>query len=114
MKFLLISLLITILAFVPLKPAMSAQSLENRVNKLEKKISQKFSKTYCNASGFGISDQGALNFALGETKVEFSKNPLIENVDINSIKEQILIDIPNTCNYFQFSKSNLDELSLSQ
>ena len=41
----------------------SSQTLEKYTNK----ISNKFTRTYCNTSKFGISYEGALAFAIGET-----------------------------------------------
>ncbi len=114
MRGLLIGLLITILSFGISSPSLSAQDLEQQTTKLEQKISKKFSKTFCNSTGFGISYEGALRFALGETKGEFSKNQLVDKVDIENLKEQILADIGNTCYYFELTKSDLDGLKLDK
>ena len=48
----------------------SSKTLENYT----KKISNKFTKTYCNTTKFGISYEGALAFAIGETNKEFKNN----------------------------------------
>ena len=50
----------------------SSQTLEKYTNK----ISNKFTRTYCNTSNFGISYEGALAFAIGETNKEFKNNKL--------------------------------------
>ena len=112
MRRFLIALLITVLSAGIASPAMAAQDLENQTIKLEQKISKKFSKTFCNSTGFGISYDGALKFALGETKGEFARNQLISNVDIESLKDQILTDIGSTCYYFELTKADLDGLKL--
>ena len=112
MKNFLLALLITIFTFVSSSSALAEQNLENKITKLEDKVSRKFSKTFCNSTGFGISNEGALKFSLGETKSEFSKNPLIEEVDIDDLKNKILNDIADTCYYFELAKGDLEELDL--
>ena len=114
MRRFLIALLITVLSAGIASPAIATQDLENKTIKLEQKISKKFSKTFCNSTGFGISYDGALKFALGETKGEFAKNKLISNVDIESLKDQILDDIGGTCYYFELTKADLDSLKLEK
>ena len=79
---------------------------------VENKVSKKFARTFCNTSGFGISDEGALKFALGETKGEFLNKPMIEEIDLKDLKDQILVDIADTCNYFDVARSDLQDLIL--
>ncbi|KGG17161.1 MULTISPECIES: hypothetical protein [unclassified Prochlorococcus] len=107
-------LLILIISFSFAKPAIAKQDIEAKVIKLENKISKKFSKTFCNSTGFGISNEGALKFSLGETNSEFVKNPLIEKVDIEKIKNQIMVDIADTCYYFELDNDDLVGLSLGK
>ncbi len=114
MRRFLITLLITLLTFGISTPAIAAQDVEKQTTKLERKISKKFAKTFCNSTGFGISYEGALKFALGETKGEFSKTKLIEKIDLDDVKEQILSDIADTCYYFELTKANLDGLKLEK
>ncbi len=113
MRNLLIAFLISTITFCFSLPAIANQAIEQKVIKLQDKVSKKISKTFCNSTGFGISSEGALKFALGETKSEFSKNPLIEKVDLNGLKDQILVDIGDTCYSFELSKSDLDPLNLA-
>ncbi len=112
MKRLVIGLLISLFMFCASTPVMAAQDLDKQRIKLENKIAKKFSNTFCNSTGFGISDEGALKFSLGETKSEFSKKPLVEKVDIKNVKEQILVNIADTCYYFDLAITDLDSLSL--
>ena len=68
-------------------------SIELSDNTLEKyvyKISRKFSSTYCNTIKFGISNKGALEFALGETKKEFKNNKNNELIDYSLLKNNIV------------------------
>ncbi|AAP99639.1 MULTISPECIES: hypothetical protein [Prochlorococcus] len=114
MRHFLLALIFTAITFLSSGTAIADQGIEKKITKLENKVSKKFSKTFCNSTGFGISYEGALKFSLGETKGEFSKNPLIDKVDIENIKDQILADIPNTCYYFELAKSDLNELTLEK
>ena len=115
MRRFLIALLLTVLTFCCSTPeVLAAQNTEKATTKLENKVSKKFSKTFCNSTGFGISNEGALKFALGETKSEFSKNPLVGQVNLETIKDKILVDIADTCYYFDLSKNDLDELVLEK
>ena len=113
MKRFLIVLVISSMTLFAYQPVKAAQDPSNKVTNLESKVAKKFSKTFCNSTGFGISNEGALKFALGETKGEFSKKPLIDEIDIESIKEQILIDVGDSCYYFDLTKSDLEDLSFS-
>ena len=114
MRNFLISLLIAAFAFFYSGPVQAAQDIEQRIAKLEDKVSRKFARTFCNSTGFGISEEGALKFSLGETTVEFSKNPLIEQVDVDIIKDHILADVADSCYYFELTKGDLESLVLKK
>jgi len=58
-------------------PVYSLDTSSNTIEKYTKKISNKFTRTYCNTTKFGISYEGALAFAIGETNKEFKNNKLI-------------------------------------
>ncbi len=113
MKRLFIYLFIPAIIFCFAVSAQASQTIDQKLSKLESKVSRKFSKTYCNSTGFGISSDGALKFSIGETKGEFSKNPLIEEVNVNNIKTQILEDIADSCYDFDLTKADLNKLSFS-
>ena len=55
-------------------PVYSLDISSKTLEKYTKKISNKFTRTYCNTSNFGISYEGALAFAIGETNKEFKNN----------------------------------------
>ena len=112
MKRLLLPFLIIILLLCSSSPVIAAQDIEQKINKLERKVAKKCSNTFCNSTGFGISNEGALNFSLGETKSEFSNNSLIDKVDLKAVKEKILVDIGDTCYFFELNTSDLDDLTL--
>ena len=75
------------------------------------KISRKFSNTYCNSIKFGISKDGALKFAIGETNKEFSKNKLNKFIDYEFLNKNILLSLENTCNVFDFPSYELENLA---
>ena len=71
-------------------------SLDNSSKTLEnytKKISNKFTRTYCNTSKFGISYEGALAFAIGETNKEFKNNKLNKSIDYSLLKKRSKVKV---------------------
>ena len=87
----------------------SSKSLENYT----KKISNKFTRTYCNTSKFGISDEGALEFAIGETNKEFKNNKLNKLIDYPLLKNTIVNDLENNCQIYNLDVSSLENLELN-
>jgi len=100
--------LISIFIFIPTKPSFSKEVSQKNLDKLVDKVSGKFAKTFCNTSNFGISDQGAIEFAIGETKKEFSKNKLINLINQSDVNKKIVLKIENDCQVYDFP---VDELS---
>jgi len=88
---------------------ISPKTLEKYTNK----ISNKFTRTYCNTIQFGISDEGALEFAIGETNKEFKNNKLNETIDYSELKEKIVYDLGDNCQVYDFSINSLDQLHLN-
>ena len=66
-----------ILLFLFSSPVYSLDTSSKTLEKYTKKISNKFTRTYCNTTKFGISYEGALAFAIGETNKEFKNSPTI-------------------------------------
>ena len=62
-------------------PVYSLDTSTKTLEKYTKKISNKFTRTFCNTSKFGISYEGALAFAIGETNKEFKNNELNKLID---------------------------------
>ena len=85
----------------------SSESIENYTLK----ISRKFSNTYCNTTKFGISKDGALNFAIGETNKEFSNNKLNKFIDHKLLNKNILLSLMNNCQIFDFPEYELGNLA---
>jgi len=88
---------------------ISSKTLE----KYTKKISNKFTRTYCNTSNFGISYEGALSFAIGETNKEFKNNKLNNLIDYSLLKNKIVNDLENNCQIYNFDIGSLENLKFN-
>ena len=93
-------------------PVYSLDTSSKTLEKFSKKISNKFTRTYCNASKFGISYEGALAFAIGETNKEFKNNKLNNFIDYSLLKSSIVNDLENNCQIYDFAISSLENLEL--
>ena len=94
-------------------PVYSLDTSSKNLEKYTKKISNKFTRTYCNTSKFGISYEGALAFAVGETNKEFKKNKLNKLIDYSLLKNSIVNDLENNCQVYDFAISKLENLKFS-
>ena len=109
-KFIVVILISTFI-LIPTKPSFSKEVSQKNLDKLVDKVSVKFARTFCNTSNFGISDEGAIEFAIGETNKEFSKNKLIEFVNFDEINKKIISNIESDCQVFDFPLDELDKLA---
>ena len=94
-------------------PVYSLDSSSKSVEKYTKKISNKFTRTYCNTTKFGISNEGALAFAIGETNKEFKNNKLNKLIDYSLLKNSIVNDLENNCQIYDFAISSLEKLEFN-
>ena len=94
-------------------PVYSLDTTSQTLEKYTKKISNKFSRTYCNTTKFGISYEGALAFAIGETNKEFKNNKLNKLVDNTILKNSIIYDLQDNCQIYNFDISSLENLKLN-
>ena len=91
-------------------PVYSLDTSSRTLEKYTKKISNKFTRTYCNTSKFGISYEGALAFAIGETNKEFKNNKLNKLIDYSLLKNSIVNDLKNNCQVYNFDINSLENL----
>ena len=105
--------LISIFIFIPAKPSFSKEVSQKNLDKLVDKVSGKFARTFCNTSNFGISDQGAIEFAIGETKKEFSKNKLINLINQSDVNKKIVLKIENQCQVYDFPVEELSKFVIN-
>ena len=105
---------IFILTFLLLfsNPVYSLDTSSKNLEQYTKKISNKFTRTYCNTTKFGISYEGALAFAIGETNKEFKNNKLNKFINYSLLKNSIVNDLENNCQVYDFAISSLENLKL--
>ena len=101
------------LLFLFSTPVYSLDTSSKSLEKYTKKISNKFTRTYCNTTKFGISYEGALAFAIGETNKEFKNNKLNKLIDYSLLKNSIINDLENNCQVYDFDISNLENLKFN-
>ena len=101
------------LLFLFSSPVYSFDTSSGTLEKYTKKISNKFTRTYCNTTKFGISYEGALAFAIGETNKEFKNNKLNKLIDYFLLKNSIVNDLENNCQVYDFATSNLENLKFN-
>ena len=94
-------------------PVYSLDTPSRTLEKYTRKISNKFTRTYCNATKFGISYDGALAFAIGETNKEFKSNKLNKLIDYPLLKNSIVNDLEYNCQVYDFDISNLKNLKIN-
>ena len=94
-------------------PVYSLDTSSETLEKYTQKISSKFTRTYCNTTNFGISYEGALAFAIGETNKEFKNNKLNKLIDYYLLKNSIVNDLENNCQVYDFDIINLENLKFN-
>ena len=107
------TIFILTLLFLFSSPVYSLDTSSKTLEKYTRKISNKFTRTYCNTTKFGISYEGALAFAIGETNKEFINNKLNKLIDYNLLKNSIVNDLENNCQVYDFAISNLENLKFN-
>ena len=107
------AILTVTLLFLFSTPVYSLDTSSKSLEKYTKKISNKFTRTYCNTTKFGISYEGALAFAIGETNKEFKNNKLNKFIDYSLLKNSIINDLENNCQVYDFDISNLENLKFN-
>ena len=101
------------LLFLFSSPVYSLETSSKTLERYTKKISNKFIRTYCNTTKFGISYEGALAFAIGETNKEFKNNKLNNLIDYHILKNSIVSDLENNCQVYDFEINNLENLKFN-
>ena len=101
------------LLFLFSSPVYSLDTSSKTLEKYTKKIFNKFTRTYCNTTKFGISYEGALAFAIGETNKEFKNNKLNKLIDYSLLKNSIVNDLENNCQVYDLEISNLENLKFN-
>ena len=66
---------------------------------LIKKVSKSYPKKFCNSIGFGLSKESAMNFSIKENNQVFKKRKGINNINKESLAEEIAIAVVEKCGY---------------
>ena len=63
------------------------------------KVSKSYTNKFCNAIGFGLSKESAMNFSFEENYQVFKKKKEINNINKESLAEEIAISVIKKCGY---------------
>ncbi|WP_269617333.1 hypothetical protein [Prochlorococcus marinus] len=77
----------------------SLSAAEGIDNKLINKVSQSYTKKFCNAIGFGLSKESAMDFSLAENKQVFKKKKGFNDINKELLAEEIAISVIEKCGY---------------
>ena len=66
---------------------------------LIKKVSESYTKKFCNSIGFGLSKESAMNFSFEENKKVFKNRKEISNINNDLLAEEIAISVIENCGY---------------
>ena len=66
---------------------------------LRRKVSQSYTKKFCNSIGFGLSKDSAMNFSLKENNQVFNKRKEFKNINKELLAEEIAIEVVEKCGY---------------
>tara|TARA_Y100001968_G_C19205458_1_gene642075 strand:- start:10 stop:420 length:411 start_codon:yes stop_codon:yes gene_type:complete len=74
-----------------------ASEIDNSI--LIKKISKSYTKKFCNAIGFGLSKESAMNFSFEENQQVFKKRKEINVINKELLAEEIASSVVEKCGY---------------
>jgi len=74
-------------------------ALEPDESVLIKKVSQSYTKKFCNSIGFGLSRESAMNFSIKENNQVFHKRKNFDNINKELLAEEIAIAVVDKCGY---------------
>ncbi len=97
--FRLFTLIFTIYSMLILLQTESLSAAEGIDNKLINKVSQSYTKKFCNAIGFGLSKESAMDFSLAENKQVFKKKKGFNDINKELLAEEIAISVIEKCGY---------------
>ena len=66
---------------------------------LIKKVSDSYTKKFCNSIGFGLSKESAMNFSLKENNQVFNKRKEFNNINKDLLADKIAIAVVEKCGY---------------
>ena len=66
---------------------------------LIKRVSQSYTKKFCNSIGFGLSKESAMDFSLKENNQVFNKRKEFDEINKELLAEKIAISVVEKCGY---------------
>ena len=66
---------------------------------LIRKVSQSYTKKFCNSIGFGLSKESAMDFSLKENNQVFNKRKEFNHINKELLAEEIAIEVVEKCGY---------------
>ena len=72
---------------------------ESNQSDLIKKVSQSYTKKFCNSIGFGLSKESAMKFSIKENNQVFYKKKEFNNINKELLAEKIAISVVERCGY---------------
>ena len=72
---------------------------ESDASVLITKVSKSYTKKFCNAIGFGLSKESAMNFSLKENNQVFNKRKDFYGINKELLAEEIAISVVEKCGY---------------
>ena len=66
---------------------------------LIKKVSESYTKKFCNSIGFGLSKESAMNFSLEENNQVFNKRKEFKSINKDLLADKIAIAVVEKCGY---------------
>ena len=82
--------------FVDTKRLYASESTDSV---LIKKVSESYTKKFCNSIGFGLSKESAMNFSLKENNQVFNKRKEFNNINKELLADKIAIAVVEKCGY---------------
>ncbi len=76
-----------------------ASALQNQDSHLIERISNDFTKKFCNSIGFGLSKESAMNFSFSENKKTFKKRNTTQNINKELLANKIATSVIDSCGY---------------
>lgn len=64
-----------------------------------KKVSKSYTNKFCNAIGFGLSKESAMNFSLEENRQVFKKKREFNTINKELLAEEVAISVVEECGY---------------
>tara|TARA_Y100001968_G_scaffold315499_1_gene342168 strand:+ start:835 stop:1242 length:408 start_codon:yes stop_codon:yes gene_type:complete len=91
-------IVIICLTFTSFNPGV-IYALDNDNSVFIKKVSKAYTKKFCNAVGFGLSKESAMNFSFEENKKVYEKRKEMNHVNKELLAEEIAYSVVDQCGY---------------